>query len=81
MSHSLTNSLIVCLFFFSPSFLFSPTAQQDPLITEGVGRALRTGRHALRIDMSRMEKMSGHLENGRDKERSGFGDGEYEETD
>lgn len=37
------------------------------------------GRHALRIDMSWQEKNSRHSENGRNKERSGFGDGEEEE--
>lgn len=63
------------------SFFFFLTAKKDPTIAAGVGRALMKGRPALRIDMSGMEKILGHLENGRDKKWSGFGDGEQEERD
>lgn len=76
----LTCSQFRCLFVFFESF-FSPAAQQDPAIAAGVGRPLRKGRHALRIDIAGMEKILGHLENGRDKKWLGFRDGKYEERE
>lgn len=77
-----TNSLLVCLF-FGGGVIFSPTAKQDPVITCVCVCGWRDegwrGRHAIRIDMSGQEKNSRHSENGRNEERSGFGDGEEEE--